>query len=537
MPRLLKKDAVRLFEASLECINLALVGLGMPRRVPVREDSALLAPIIGLIGSAAEQAMSGCLVQAFGSQALLLESGHYKSAKAILHDCRQMIQHPIPRSLFLTTGVERPDEHRRILYEQTLRFGPLITARAGGLHAGKGPTRDVCVVLAKDVIEFLRTLSRSSRIRPYMENIPEPPEIVKDRQIILEDLARRVRDSNNGERAALLSSIFLVLPDIPTEEPEWLQVFERVSVTPREQDLSYLLDVLERSNVGSLFRVSQQGDGETVPVVVRPNDDHAIPVAPQFLRREFNTPRDQFHGDVANANGRINVGTFDVPPFEFVLELFVFGLQSEGILQEGERLTAQQSWPFIMSSLSVSGTPGPYWFLVRATNDLNQLRSYIERAAQYAPRHAHRNIPEVIEGIEAALTNTPLYTPFVTALLNDSDAAEEKRERLLEVVERTEGTIRQVSDDIKTLIKNIAEGGDHVGTALAKLVSDEFGLSSPQGKQYWARTLAEAANDEEDLKGLLAVLRDSSLSQARTAVRKAIRRIDFLSNALFIVGT
>lgn len=59
MPRLLKKDAIRLLEASVESLNLALVGLGLPQRVTLKEVSAQYSGAIGLIGASVELAMAG----------------------------------------------------------------------------------------------------------------------------------------------------------------------------------------------------------------------------------------------------------------------------------------------------------------------------------------------------------------------------------------------------------------------------------------------------------------------------------------------
>lgn len=526
LPKLLKRDAVRLMEASVESINLALVGLGLPRRVPIREESAQYAAQVGLIGAAAEQAMSSCLVQAFGEQSLILESGQFKSGRRILDDFRNFASKPLPRSLFLTQGVTNADEHRRTLVEYTRKFGALITARAGGLHAGRGTTRDIAVLLAKDVILFLKVLSESSRIRTYIHGIPNVPEIIKDRQIILEDLARRVQHSTTTEKAGLLSAINLILPEIPDDEPAWMDALERVSVAPREQDLTYLLDMLEHSSIGSLFKVSKGVGGESIPVVVRSGSENAIPIEPQFLRREFTTLRDQFYGDVANANGRLNDGIFDVPPYDFVLGLFVSGI--EGV-QEG-KLTAQQAWPFIMSSLAVAGTAGPYWFLVRQTNDLNQLRAYVERSSRYAPGVVASRKSEILDGIAALTTNTPLTGLFVRGLVSSFEIAEEKRENLMDAVSRNLGHERKLPTEITSLVQAVVEGEGHLGTLLVKLVDDEIGLTDLAAKKYWARTFCEAANEEAELPGLLAVLRTHDLKQAYTAARKAFRRIDLLSN-------
>lgn len=531
MPRLLKREAVRLFESSIECVNLALMGLGLPSRILLREYAGQYAGHIGLIGASVELAMSGCLVQAFGSKTLLLESGHFKSGRAILDDFRKMLKNPVPRTAFLTQGVQNQESHRQNLYQATLRFGALITARAGGFHAGRGPTRDVCVAMARDVIDFLGLLSASARMRSYIQYIPNAPEVVKDRQIILEDLARRlIATSDSPEQAGLLSAIYLVLPEIPENEPDWLNAIERITVAPKERDLSYLLSILERSNVGSLLKVSGTHGTGAVPVVVNPTHDNALPIQPQFLRRSFTNAADQFHSDVASSNGRLDSGFLDVPPIIFVNEIFVFGFRGIGIEPDVEHLfTAQQMWPFVLSSLSVNGTEGPLWFLVRRTDDLNQLRGYIEKAVRLAPRMVRNRKNDFLKGVQAIQTGIQLQSEFPD-ILRDAATAEESRENLMNVVVRNQGTVKQLPDTAKGVVDRISNGDESLTPLLVALVKDEIALPDIAAKKYWTRILSESATDEDDLPGLLTVLRNPELAQAHTAVRKAFRRIDFLSN-------
>ncbi|WP_018130349.1 hypothetical protein [Effusibacillus pohliae] len=530
MPRLLKREAVRLFESSIESVNLALMGLGFPTRIQMRESVAQYAPHIGLIGAAAELALSGCLVQAYGAKTLLLESGQFKSARTILDDFRKMLKNPVPRTNFLIQGTQNHDNHRQKLYQATLKFGPLITARAGGFHAGRAPTRDVCIAMAKEVIDFLGLLSESTRMRSYIQNIPSVPEIVKDRQIILEDLARRLATAtDSSEKAVLLSSIYLVLPEVPENEPDWLAAMERVAIAPKENDLSYLLNVLERSNVGTLLRVSKTHGGQSIPVVVNPLDENALPIQPQFFRRSFNSAAEQFHSDVASSNGRLNSGVLDVPPIEFVYELFVFGFERLRIESNGSAMfTAHQIWPFVLSSLSVSSTEGPVWFLVRRTDDLNQLRAYVERAARISTKTVRNRKVEFLKGLQAIQAGTHLQSEFVE-IIRDAAEAEEKRENLKMVVERNQGDPRQLPECAQMTVTRISDGDESLTPLLVAISKGEIELNEV-AKKYWTRILSEAATDEEDLPGLLTVLQNEELSQAHTAVRKAFRRIDFLSN-------
>jgi hypothetical protein len=98
MPQYLRNDAVRLFEASMETLQFAIVGLGLPYPHGHRQDFACYAPVIGLLDAAVEQAMSACLIHIYGSDAILKTSTMYKTGREILHDFRAVLRNPVPRA-------------------------------------------------------------------------------------------------------------------------------------------------------------------------------------------------------------------------------------------------------------------------------------------------------------------------------------------------------------------------------------------------------------------------------------------------------
>ena len=245
MPHLLRFDAVRLLESSQEALHLAVTGLGAQKRVTFRQSAAEFAIEIGLIGTAAELAMASCLVQAKGSQALEWPSGQYKTAGAVLKEFRDLVSESTAASAFLTEGVTDPSRHRQSLLSASESFRRLIPIRAAGLHAGRGLIHEAVVVQANVVADFLNLLSSSRRINPYLERIPRCLWYGRDRIVLIEDLVARLGDADPGDRPGLLSSVYLVLPDIPDEEPEWLDAFVRVSIAPRERDVQFLLETLE----------------------------------------------------------------------------------------------------------------------------------------------------------------------------------------------------------------------------------------------------------------------------------------------------
>ena len=132
MPALLKRDTIRLLEASVESLHLAVSSLASPKRTELRQESASFATEIGLIGSAAELAMAACIVQALGPSALVATNGQFKTFREILAEFRSLVRLATPVSEFLTIGIADPGEHRNQLLESAKGFGILATGRAGG---------------------------------------------------------------------------------------------------------------------------------------------------------------------------------------------------------------------------------------------------------------------------------------------------------------------------------------------------------------------------------------------------------------------
>ena len=111
MPMYLKRDTIRLLEASVESISMAVTALGLPKRYELRESAAENSVAIGLAGVSVELAMSAIIVQAKGEQALCLPSGFYKTGTYIVDDFKALITSQIPKLVFLTQNVTNPSEH------------------------------------------------------------------------------------------------------------------------------------------------------------------------------------------------------------------------------------------------------------------------------------------------------------------------------------------------------------------------------------------------------------------------------------------
>ena len=155
-----------------------------------------------------------------------------------------------------------------------------------------------------------------------------------------------------------MSSLYLVLPEISADEPEWLSAFDRISITPKRQDVVYLLDVVTKALPATLIRIT--GTGEGVPVVVNLSAKSPLPILPQFLRRSLGDMREKFYAYHAIANPELdNKKRFDPLPVEFVVELLASPVHE---FANKDNLGPHEAWPFVASSLAYQGTQGPYWF-------------------------------------------------------------------------------------------------------------------------------------------------------------------------------
>jgi hypothetical protein len=530
MPQLLRRDTIRLLEASVESLHLAILSLGVPQRHAPRNANARYAATVGLIGTSAELAMSACIVQVNGSRSLIQPTENFKTASHVCSDFRRLLRDAPPAIGFLTQGLSGEASHRRTLLKCTEGFKRLATVRAGGLHWGLGPERAVCGVLAQSVACFLTELSRSARIHSYTPVIPQLPEPVSQITGLAEQLAARATKATSvDEQAQHLTNLFLILPDIPDDPPEWLEALGRVAVAPKRRDVLYLLRSCSQAVPGHLRKISDAEDA--IPVAVRPNDPTALPISPEHLRTSFSRLSDQLQADIANANGRLSQRMWAPPPADTVKSIFVDGLSDMNLLGPTGTLTAHQAWPFIAASLAVQGTPGPYWFLVRATSDLGQLKALLADAATLGPAFIVSNLPEIIAGIEAIATDTPVPASCekLQKLVLAKEAAENKQEALQGLVQRGQDAERQPPPELAEDILAASRGEMTVGECLVKLVSLN---PTPSGSmaRYWSRVLCDAATTREDLVGVGKVLSCDAVGSAHTAARKALRLIDFLEN-------
>jgi hypothetical protein len=528
VPTYLRRESIRLLEGSLQCLHLGVVGLGHPRVSASRDTASEYCAEIGLVGAAAEMAVSACYVQLVGPQVLVTESGVFKAASQILDEFLGALANPSSRVDVMTRGVADPDAQLAAINSACRKFRLLATMRAGGLHAARAPSRDVCVSVAKDVSSFLHLLAGSTRLRPYLSRISSPPDYVSEPSALVTEVQKRVdRSQTVQDKGKQALELFLVLPEVPKGMPDWLGAFERVSVAPRETDVTFLLKTLENA-IPVSFRKSKQGASQ-IAVVVDPTNPNAIPIAPHYLRTEFTKTPDRFYADVANANGRLTDGVLDLPPDSFVKEIFAVGFEPSGILSGGQQLTAHQAWPFIVSSLAMQGTPGPMWFLVRRTSDLPQLIAQIDRAAQVVRPFVKKRVSAIIPGLVAIRDGRKVPRTGLWKELTDyGDSVERHREGLSKRVSASESAGKRLPPALEAAVVALESSSAAVGPVLIALADKKAGLGV-DALAYWSRILSEAAGDLEDASGLLAVLRNPGCMSGHSAAKKAFRYIDFMN--------
>lgn len=530
MPMFLKRDTIRLLEASVESISLAVASLGLPRRYEPREPASENAIAIGLAGVSVELAMSAIIVQAKGEQALRFPTNFYKTGTHIVDDFRTLITSQVPKMVFLTQNVKKSAEHISKILELSSKFKLLTKSRAGGLHAGKGPSRDVCIACVNNVIDFINLLGQSSRIKPYTESVPRTIEMPKSYDLIIDDLARKLNQStSNEDKAIAISSIYLVVPELPIEEPEWIQAFERLMIVPKETDISFLLDTLQASKYASLIKVAKSSDA--IPVVIQKDNYAALPIEPQYLKKSFSDIRDRWYADRGTANGRLDQKMFDPPPIESVYEIFTFQFHVLRITDSDEtQLTATDTWPLIASSLAYSGTRGPCWYFVRKTSDLGQLEAYMKRASMVG-RKLEKGLKEFKPSFEAlkAGKSVAKTDEYVSGLLEQYERSSINRGKLLELSMKYTGRDKGLCKEAYSDLLRVSNEEISIGQMLIKVAENQYTFEDESSRKYWARLLCESASELEDTQGILAIIKAPELTVAHTPARKAFRMIDFVN--------
>lgn len=529
MPRLLKNDTVRLIEASIETLGLAQFGICTFRRDQLKIEQVRYSAEVGLIGCSIELVMSSVLIQSLGKKSIYrdYESGKYKTASEILADFRALLRQSSSNTLFLINGVPNPQEHINKLLDLTNRFQLIITSRANGLHNGYGLKYEIVASLFQSVSDFFQLISQSNNIKPYLFKIPELVGIKIDKNILIDDIYNQLKDSKNTlEQKSLISSLFLILPEIPKKMPEWIEKFENIKIAPKKNDIVYLIDALEKANPVALNKVTDTSNHLNVKIVGR-DIKGAIPITAHFLKSEFTQIRDQFYADIATANGRLNNKQLDLPPKSSIYNAFAFNVEDLQILEFGKKFTAHQTWPFIVAAIDVpkNNTPAPYWFLIRLTEDLGQLKSCLKKAAKYGNSSLKKNITIVLGGIEAIEQDQYIDTQsvFIQQIISETGIFNNNLEKL-EILYRKNG-LNGLSQDYENDFNDFFSEDISVIELLTKIKQDD-NLDNTC-KKYWVAKLTSLLPEKEDLPILANILDDSEFQNSHTNIRKVFRAKDF----------
>lgn len=529
MPRLLKQDTIRLLEASIEALGLAQIGICSFRRDQLKIEQVRYSAEIGLIGSSIELIMSSILIQALGKKIIYrdFKTGKYKTASEILSDFRTLLKQASPNTSFLVNDVIEIDSHFNKLLEHTNRFQLIITSRANGLHNGYGLKYEIVASFFQDVSDFIKLIGGSNNFKPYLTKVPELVGIQIDKKVLIDDLYQQLQSASNpDEQSSLLSSLFLVLPEVPKNLPEWIEKFESIKIAPKKNDVVYLIDALEKANPVTLNKVTDGSESLNVKIVGR-DVEGAIPISAQFLKSEFTQIKDQFFADIATANGRINNKQLDLPPKSSINNVFAVGLRESNILDPDKKFNGHESWPFIVEALNVpkNNTTAPYWFMIRETSDLGQLKASLKKAQKLGNSSLKKNITLVLAGIESIENDRPIEANsiLISKILEDV----EKFNNELEIVERvySKNGLYGLTNEFEQDFSNLFNENITIGILLQKILDDE---NVPLTiKKYWIAKLTLIMPDFQDLPTLARILGDNDFSNSHTNIRKAFRAFDF----------
>jgi len=446
---------------------------------------------------------------------------------------RRALRERPARIATLVAGVEDPGRHLDSLLSSTNGFSALSTARAGGLHAGSMYTRAVVCHAGQQVGEFLKLLARSRKWAPYLQNVPEV-EPMPEKDLVLASELARLTSGSPTQVANAASSIFLILPELCSDEPEWLAALQRVSVSPRKRDLSILLSSLEAAHVGEVVKAAKGARALPVRIV---GEDGTLTTSIANLKKSLNDPFARWRAQIGAANGCLNEkGYLALPPIESVYEYFALGLEHMGF-PPGEidsGLTAPDIWPFIAAALSYQGTAGPCFFLVRhlRLGEYSQLLSIMGRASAGRVKLT-RVLPEYSAAFGSILNPGGSSGGNCAAL---PDLAELARRRLSEsedVIDRVIERAETWSDRDSGLMNDVLDALEDplsLEPALVGLIGLANEPNPPSCLVGVGRSLMHSATKAEDLAPMLELAGTPACESLQTDMRKAMREIDYLLN-------
>lgn len=543
MPKFLKNDTIALLDGGTEAFLLGLYGMAMPTQRHLHKKETKYAPIIGLFGSSAELLVKACLVQAKGLVSMFrdgdITKGVYRFGNETIEDLRKYIRDEDACISYLWGNQDEHEEQKKQILHYLGKFKLLQELRANGLHAGLGCSRDIVVSTAGDIYEFILLLSQSKKLRPYLKNIPAPEATIRDREAIIEDLSRRFRSAKGIEnKIDSLRSMYLVLPYIPEMKPDWVDEFDKIAVAPNtENDLTYLAKTL--SDAHSIYLLKNRGGKDGIPVRVDPQNPDALPIAIQNIKRTLKTTPDKFNNDVLSANTRLEEGRLDLPVDDFLIDLYILGLEETKVLTaENAKLTAQQAWPFVAAAYSTNGTPRPCWFIIRVCDEIDQLIAYVKKAEKYGNGYLRRRVPQLIRSLEAIKDNNSIsFTGAKDPIFKEIYPYKIKCENIAKKSNNpfTPEFLRKcsISESISPIVHEYVVGNKNAGNALAAILEKDI---LTDGDRKACLALIPFCFEDSDKNGLVSILRTEHLKGYHSLARKMIFFADFLKDGPSVNG-
>jgi len=532
MPRLLKNETDQRLIVSQRALTTAFAMLTIPKPVsyePVGTDGAIE---IGLIGIAADLAISACLYEVLGVSGITRkDTGFYLTASEALDLFHTTLDSKIPRLAALTQGISNPAAHLKKLDTACSGFPVIFTARASAVHGGAGVSHDVAFFAGKYVADFLITLAESTKWKPYLKQVPATPALPKERTLIARELAVLLSTGDKSKAAAALAGIYLVLPELTKKEPEWLKTLQRVQVSPRSQDISVLVKSLQQAGVGDIFKVGKGANATAAKIVDKADNPDALPIYIEGMKKKFDKLSDAWCGYVGNANGELDKGILSLPPIDSIYRFAVTGIDSLGLPVEETKagLSSHSLWPFVAGSLNYSGTKGPCFFLLRSlkSGEYGQLLKQLTTAAERSNK-LKKALSMYKPLLEAAANKKPMTGG--SALAKDFAASAAVREKKREsIVDRLSARGKAATGKRKAayeLLVTEVQKGDSLAEPMKLIRDGTINLDSDRISTL--RLLIESTNEREDLSALTGVLADNALQAVSTSVRKAIQEIDYL---------
>lgn len=533
MPQFMKNQAITILDGGIESYILALYGLALPSlRSPKKADSKF-APVIGLLGASVELIVKACLVQAKGSSAMYkngdISSGVYKFGTEVLGEFKAEVKKDSSKVKFLWKKEDDHEDDRKELISLLNKFSILQSLRAAGLHAGKGCSRDIVVSTANDIYRMIQLLAQGKRLKPYLKGIPEPEATIRDREAIIEDLSRRITSAKSDkDKLGYLRNMYLVMPYIPDEEPEWIQLLDKLTVVPpTKDDITYLVKSMEEAH--SIYFLKNRGGKDGIPVRVDPTNPNALPIDIQNIKRKLNGIPAEFNNDVLTANTRIDQNRLQLPIDDFLIDLFALGIDASGIMQGQEFLTAQQVWPFVVSAFSTQGTPRPCMQLIAKCDEKEQLLSYLKKAETIGNGYYRRRYPSLVKCIDA-MTNGNIVDFSMEKDKAFSDLHSYKfmlDETIDKPINATQLRKNPVSEKIAPVLVDYLNSKISVGKTIEEILRNQ-NISIEDRKIV--RLLMDACRQMDNRNGLVAIIRNDNCGALHSEVRKRMFALDILSH-------